>query len=311
MSGRLGAAWGTWTRFWFEPVSTSTLALVRVGFGLVLTGWTLSLAADLRAFFGPGGSLAAPPSAPWRWGLLHVANTDAAVVALWTLLLVSAVALTGGAGTRVAAVVAWVAVLSLQRRNPYVFNSGDVLVRQLSFLLALAPAGAALSVDRFVRHRDRFLDHPRRAAWPVRLIQLNLAFGYVVSVSAKLSGETWTGGTAVGYVLRIGDLQRFAVPDLLLDQPVVVTLLTWGALATELAVAVLVWNRRLRPVVLLLGAVMHVAIDLTIEVGFFSYAVLVSYLAFVPPEAADRAIAWVSDRFRRSATSVRAATDCT
>src|SRR5206468_541901 len=38
-----------WTSFWFEPVATSTLALVRLAFGLLVFAWTLSLTPDLSA----------------------------------------------------------------------------------------------------------------------------------------------------------------------------------------------------------------------------------------------------------------------
>ncbi len=63
-------------------------------------------------------------------------------------------------------------------------------------------------------------------------------------------------------------------------------LLTYGTLATEALVGILVWNRTLRPWVLGLGFAMHVGIDLTIRVGFFSYGMFVLYLAFLSPAVA-------------------------
>ncbi|HEX2027866.1 MAG TPA: HTTM domain-containing protein [Nitriliruptorales bacterium] len=298
----LAATIAAWDRSLHIPVSTAPLAFVRIALGLVLTGWTLALAPDLRTFFGPAGMLPAQPGYRYRFGLLALWNSDAAVIALWVALLVASLCLTVGLGTRLAALVAFLAVLSFQRRNPWVFNSGDLLVRQLTFFVALAPAGAALSVDRWLRHRHRFWDHPRRAPWPLRLIQLNLALGYLLSVWGKLRGDTWNDGTAIGYALRIGDLQRLPAPGWLTDLPVAVNVLTWGSLTVELAVALLVWNRRLRPWVLAAGGLLHLAIDVFLEVGFFSYAVLAAYLAFVPPDVADRRVArWVAARRLRPA----------
>ena len=60
--------------------------------------------------------------------------------------------------------------------------------------------------------------------------------------------------------------------------------MTWGAIATELAVAVLVWFPRFRPWVLAAGVLMHVMIDVHIQIGIFSYAMFVIYLAWIPPE---------------------------
>jgi hypothetical protein len=66
--------------------------------------------------------------------------------------------------------------------------------------------------------------------------------------------------------------------------------MTYGTLAVEFSIGVLVWNRRLRPYVLLAGIALHLSIELTMRIGFFSWAVLVAYLAFVPPEHAELAI---------------------
>ena len=60
-----------------------------------------------------------------------------------------------------------------------------------------------------------------------------------------------------------------------------------GVLAVELSVGILVWNTRLRPWVLAAGVVMHTMVMVTIAVGFFSPAVLVLYLAFVPPAESE------------------------
>jgi hypothetical protein len=85
--------------------------------------------------------------------------------------------------------------------------------------------------------------------------------------------------------VRLEDLARFDVPALLARSEIVANLMTYGVLAAEAAIALLVWNRRLRPWALGIGAALHIGIDLTLRVGFFSWAVLVLYLAFLPPEA--------------------------
>ena len=51
----------------------------------------------------------------------------------------------------------------------------------------------------------------------------------------------------------------------------------------ELAFAILVWNGKLRPWVLLLGVMLHLGIEYAVRVGFF-FAALVAYVAFLPPE---------------------------
>jgi hypothetical protein len=94
-----------WRSFWFEPTSTSTLALFRIALGLLLVAWTLSLGPDLGAFFTNHGLHAPPNSHGWLWNLFEPFGEGAAVYVVWGLLLVASVCVTLGLFTRVAAVV--------------------------------------------------------------------------------------------------------------------------------------------------------------------------------------------------------------
>lgn len=288
-----------WHRFWFAPVDTSTLGVLRIVTGLVVFGWTLSLAPDLSAFFGPHGILPRTPQPAWTFSLLGTSPSMTLVVALYCLLLVGSLCLAAGLGTRVAAVVVWLLLLSFDRRNALILNAGDDLLRLDAFYLMLAPAGAALSVDRWLRHRDRFWEFPQRAPWAVRLIQIQLSAMYLFAVWAKVRGTDWNDGTAVSYALRVGDLTRFPAPHFLTDNLTVVNLLTYGTLALEISLALLVWNRRLRPWLLLAGIAMHLSIEFGILVGFFSIAVIASYVAWVSPEAMTRVLLGARQRLRR------------
>lgn len=288
-----------WQRFWFEPVDTSTLAVLRIVIGLVTLGWTLSLAPDLAAFFGPHGILPVSPEPSWTFSVLGTSPSMTLVVALYCVLLVAALCLTVGFGTRIAAVVVWLLLLSFERRNFLISNAGDTLLRLDAFYLMLAPAGAALSVDRWLRHRDRFWEFPRRAAWPVRLIQIQLCAMYLFAVWAKVRGTQWNDGTAVSYAMRVGDLTRFPAPHFLTDNLTIVNLLTYGTLALELSLAVLVWNRKLRPWLLLAGIAMHLSIEFGILVGFFSITVIASYIAWVSPETMTRLVLRARSRLGR------------
>ena len=284
-----------WHRFWFAPVSTSSLAVVRIAFGLVMLFWTITLGHDLFAFFTADGIVPTPPDYgetgdTGAWGLLNTFPSDAAVVAMYVALLFASLCLLVGFQTRVAAVLVFLGLLAFQRRNPWVFNSGDGLLRVISFYLMLAPAGAALSLDRWRRAKDRFWEFPLRAPWALRLIQIQMSVLYLAAVWHKVRGTTWNDGTAVSYAFRVAPIERFPVPDAIVNSLLIANLLTFGTLAIELSLGILVWNRVLRPWVLLLGVGLHLGIDYAVRVGFFSYAVFVLYLAFVPPETMN---AWL------------------
>ena len=295
---RLDALGATWNRFWFTPVETSTLALYRIAVGIVVLGWTLALAPSLYAFYSRDGILPTYPDyeGTLAWGLLEWFPGNAAVTILYFALLLASICVVAGFATRIATLIVFVCMVSFAHRNPWVLNSGDLLVQLLVFYLLLAPAGDGLSVDRWLRRDRDFWDFSQRAIWPLRLVQVQVSILYLAAVWDKVRGSTWNDGTAVSYALRIGDLERLPIPGFVTDSLILANLMTFGTLAVEFALAVLVWNRVLRPWVLLLGVMLHLGIDYGVRVGFFSWAVLVAYVAFIPPERARAFILGTRDR---------------
>jgi hypothetical protein len=288
-----------WDRFWFTSVETSTLALFRIAVGLVAVGWTLALAPSLYAFYSSDGILPTYPDyeGSLAWGLLEWFPSSAAVTSIYFVLLLASISMLVGFATRIAAVIVFICMVSFAHRNPWILNSGDQLVQILVFYVMLAPTGESLSVDRWLKPGRPFWEFPRRSIWPLRLVQVQISIVYLTAVWDKVRGATWNDGTAVSYALRIEDLERFPVPAFVTDSLILANFMTFGTLAIEFALAVLVWNRVLRPWVLLLGVTLHLGIDYGVRVGFFSWAILVAYVAFIPPEAARSFILGTRDRF--------------
>lgn len=291
LGGLAGRAWAGWQRFWFEPRETSTLAVVRIVYGVTIFFWTLSQLPTLLTFYGSDGILPkAPDLGPGAWTVLSPLSGDVFVIGLFVLMLVAAIALMVGFYPRAAALFLFIGTASLQRRDPYVHNAGDALLRIMPLYLALSPCGAALSLDRWRKHRDDFWESPLRSQVALRLMQIQVSIVYLDGVWEKVRGVSWNDGTAVSFALRIGDLQRLPVPGFFRSSELIANFLTYGTLAMEFALAVLVWNRAARPWVLLAGVSLHLGIDWAMRVGFFSFAILVFYLAFLPPDKVSSAL---------------------
>lgn len=286
---KLGAdgARNRWRTFWFRPEPLFVLGMVRFGFGLVVVAWGLSLFPDLDTFFTSGGVLARPRSDPFEWGVLQHGVDGRAVLFAWIVLLLAAIALTVGWHSRVAAVLVFVLVLSFQYRNPLVFNAGDVLLRVEAFVIALAPSGAALSLDER-RRTGSFWSAQTRAPWPLRLLQIQLTVVYLATFVARMTGEKWPAGTAVSYALRLEDMVIVALPRAVLESPALMNAGTWAVLVGEVLLGICVWKPRFRPIVVALGVALHLTIMVTIAVGFFSPAMMLLYLAFLPSDVAER-----------------------
>ena len=236
----------SWQGFWFGPQPMYTLGLVRIAFGALAVLWTLWLFPLLFEMFGTNGIAPHKPSLAYTWGVFDLWSSNPAVLVGWALLLAASIALMVGWHSRFAAILVFILILSFQRRDPWFFNAGDAVVRIEALFIAFAPSGAALSLDQR-RRTGSFWSAQTLPNWPIRLIQVQMSIIYVASVQTKLSGQTWLDGTAVSYALRLQDMQRVPVPDWITTNASLMNAATWATLLVELALGVLVWNKRARP----------------------------------------------------------------
>ena len=287
-----------WDAFFFQPQSTAPMTLVRIGWGAVAAVWALSLLPDIDPFITKGELMYERSTVTGSWDLLPRLPGDQAGMVVCLLLLVASLATMVGFRTRLSSVVAVLCMIMLQRANTAIFNSGDLLLRQVGIAVVLAPCAVLWSMDARARPPAGPQSRPAARA-PVRDATAAARAGGRLLLSAwtKARGDTWHDGTAIALSLRIEDLQRFVAPEWLFDQTVLLNLFTWAALAFEATFVVIVWPRRLRLWVLAAGVLFHLGIDVFLDIGFFSLAIYLAYLAFLPTEIADR---WVG-RFDKRA----------
>lgn len=266
------------------------LAIMRILFGLVVFGWTATMAVDVGSLLGSDALVPLEFASQDRWNWFTLESTGVAWVAIGVLLIAS-VAITLGWRPTAWLVVTFVLLVAVQRRNPMILNSGDVLLRNFALILAFMPTGAALSVDRWRRHgRGALWTAPDVAPWGLRLIQLQLCVVYFFAFWSK-GGDLWHNGTAVSTVFRIDDITRFGSPGWLTTNVALIGLFTWGTLAIELALTTLLWARRLRPVLIGLGFLLHFFIDVFVLVGFFGPLMMIGLLSFADADWLERRIA--------------------
>jgi hypothetical protein len=287
---------GPFRRWAFDPVDTAPMAALRVACGLLALGWTVSLLPDVHAFLADDGLTARAVHGSRGWWTLDLVSPWAAVA----LLGLAAVALTLGWHTRIAAIVVAVLLVAIQRRDVYVLNSGDLLLREMAFYVALMPAGEVWSLDA----RRRGGSSPR-APWGLRLLQVQVSMLYLFSVVAKLHGDSWQDGTAVGRAVQLADLQRFVIPQGIATNITVSALMTYGTLVVEGALVFGLWLPRFRWVAMAAGVSIHLGIEATLLIGWFSLTVIACYLAFVPAEVLRTVVGRVVSRIRPPTTPAR------
>ena len=284
-----------WDRFFFGPRVPAAMTLVRVGWGATIVAWAISLLPDIDPFFVEGDLMYDRQLTEGAWNILpRLPDGSGLVVCL--VLLVAGFATMVGWRTRLSTLVAVLSLIMLQRANTAIFNSGDLLLREVGIALAMAPSGLLWSLDA---RRDRKKGRVRdlwRAPFGQRFLQLALALGYFLSAWSKARGQTWHEGTALALSMRIEDLQRFAAPDWLFDQLILLNLFTWATLTFEATFFALVWNRRLRPYVIAAGVMFHLGIDVFLDIGFFSFAIYLAYVAFLHEDVAQRIVGRFDER---------------
>ena len=284
-----------WERFFFAPQSPTPMAVFRILYGVCVTATLILLHSEWLDWFGVHSWItlatmsAVEPGV--RLNLFKVMpQSDAWITAFFWIFLGFAVLLTIGLWTRLSSVAVFVCLASMQQRNLYILHGGDVFLRVSGFFLMFAPAGAALSVDRLIRVRRRLegAEIAARAPWAQRMIQFELALLYFCSFLWKIQGAPWLNGTALFYVLHIHSIQRFPLPGWI-QQPWMLKLGTWYALVLEFCLGVLIWFRRFRYPLLLLGLLFHLCLEYALNIPMFQWDVLTAYVLFVDPEDLQRA----------------------
>jgi hypothetical protein len=291
-----------WNRFFYARQSPTPVALFRILYGVVVIATLILLHPDWLAWYGPHSWMTLSTMHEMEPGMrlnvfAVIPQTNAAIEALFWIALASAILLTIGLFTRVNSIIVFLCLASIDQRNLNILNGGDTFLRVAGFFLIFAPAGAAFSVDRFIRVRRgrESAEIPASSPWAQRMIQIELALVYFVSFCWKIQGASWIHGTALYYVYHLDEIQRFPLPQWLLN-PTILKLGTWAALAVEFSLGVLIWIKKLRYAILTLGLLFHLYLEYSLNVPMFQWDVLSAYVLFIEPADLDRAWNWIRER---------------
>lgn len=272
--------------YWLGAVDARPLALFRIFFGMVLLQDLARRAESLLVFLGDEGML--PRGAQqerWAWTLFDLVGGPSGVWALFALCVLSTLLFTVGCKTRITTALTWFLTLCIQNRNLSIGDGGDDLSRVLLFWAIFTDLGGAYSVDAWLRKGRRFAP-----AFGARLLTWQFALVYAAAGYFKVRGS-WLGGQVIFQTMQLDGFVR--PPGLSLAAfPTLCRLLTWGALAMEIVLPVLMlsWKHvaRARALAILLGAGLQVGLYATMRVGIFTGVMIGSSLLFVLPEWLDR-----------------------
>ncbi|MBL7873718.1 MAG: hypothetical protein JNM78_19015 [Cyclobacteriaceae bacterium] len=112
------------------------------------------------------------------------------------------------------------------------------------------------------------------------LCQIQVVFIYFQSGYNKLLSEAWRSGDAIYSITHLTFFQNPNLPWELNETECL--LLAWGVILFEIGFALLIWVKRLRLTLLVLGCIFHISIILFLGLLDFGLIMIIGYCVFLP-----------------------------
>ena len=281
-----------WNRFWFTPVDRKPLDLLRVIVGCVSLYLLATLTPDLDVYFGENGLLPVDAVNQLEGDLRSLSYLDYFTSSTELLIahvigIVAVGLFTLGVLTPITSVLALIVMLSTAHRAPMITTLVEPIVTMIMFYYCLGPGGPIAGIVRIFSQRPI----ERVSAWStvsLRLIQVHLVLLYVVMALSKLLSESWWNGTGVWWLMSRPESRLFDLTGLadvtIGNTPVGIYAINfWTHLVVlfELAFAVLVWNRILRPIVLAWSVIHWIGIGILLGQPLLAVTMIGANVAFL------------------------------
>ncbi len=276
-------------------IDVRSLALFRICIGLVLLADLLTRGTDIQQHYSDLGVL--PREAlwqlfllsKWHWSLHTLTGSVAGQTIIFACAVVCAVALILGYRTRLAVVLSWLLLASVQARNPMLQYGGAHLLRMLLFWSMFLPLGCYWSIDRL-----RGIVPPggpgRHLSMASAAIMLQTFIMYFFANLFKRN-EIWQGGEGMVRALS-NDMFSKPLAHHLLEYPQLLEqssyVIPWFQLLLPLMLFVPWGTVRFRTLAIFLIAGFNVAVELLLATGIFQYVALTGLMLFLPSEFWDR-----------------------
>lgn len=275
-------------------IDLRTLALFRVCLALIILLDLALRARDLTAHYSDYGVL---PRAALLGDIgqgfpsLHLISGSSKIEALlFVFSALVALALLIGYRTRIATVVSWILLLSLQARNPGVMQGGDMLLYLLLFWGIFLPLAARFSVDAALNEEAQKAPN---AFFSMATMALLVQAMCVYTFGALLkSSPVWIpDGTAIYYALQL-DYIITPLGHWLGQFGSVLQFLTYYVWSLELLAPLIMFSPiahyRTRLIGITLLVLLHTGFLLCIYIGIFGLCSIASILAFTPGRLWDK-----------------------
>lgn len=212
--------------------------------------------------------------------------------------------------TRAMTVLHYIFLWSLQHRNPVLLDGGDNATAIALVFFVFVDSGSRFSLDARLSRRKQV--RPDAGSMRYRIgsllhhagllaVILQVCTIYLVSGMYKVQGERWQNGTALYYILRVGEFGWPSVNHLIYEHATLVVAMTYATVFFQLAFSFLLLKRSLRPFAVTCGILLHLGIAVCMSgLITFSSTMIALELLIMGDEhylrLADKVRKWVGKR---------------
>lgn len=208
----------------------------------------------------------------------HLRWSISTVVSFEMTLLIGVIGCFGlvvGKFARLAAVLCFVASVSIFNDLPFATNGGDMLRTPTLLFLCFSPT--------FKKTRNADGDKLKVPAWPIGMCLFLLSMMYFLNGFHKLHSPDWRDGSVMKDVF--GDWNWSLVAGINHLIPLWFGRISaYATLAWELSFPIVAFFPRVRSIWLIIGCIFHIGTFFTLVVGLFPIYSLCLYLPFIPWE---------------------------
>jgi hypothetical protein len=283
--------------FLFPPETDRWLGLLRIGLGLQVLFYALSLRSDWNYLFAEPGegligralpeallSTESPLIPRLGWLVMLTARTgfseSTALSIVWWVLLFAGCCLLIGFLSRASAILAWFVHLCAAESGGFVSYGVDNFMTIGLFYLMLSPLPDRYSLDQ--RWRKLPPKNPHLLGFFRRVLQVHLCLIYFFGGLAKCLGSGWWDGSNLWRALIRPPFNLIA-PEMLIRLKYLFSVAGIVISLLEISYPVFIWNRKTRGIWLVAICAMHVGIGLTMGMDLFAFIMVVLNIAAFGP----------------------------
>ncbi len=264
-------------------IDTRSLALFRVMLGVLIIGDLISRSRNFSFYYTDDGvvpqGLAETYTPDGAFSFFYYTSDPTIIAGLFVLHGLVALQLIVGYKTRIATILSFLFVISLDHHNPLVLSYADTLFRLLFFWAIFLPLGERWSIDAVHRQRTPRAQFVGLASV---FVLSQMVVMYTINGFNKMGSDLWQSGEAAVLVMGLDEM-TFLLGDFMrnFELPLQVGGWLWFHMLLASPLLILLRGRKRLPLlVFFMGG--HASFAITVRIGAFAYVALTGLLLFIP-----------------------------